>query len=255
MKELLDFAIQTAEQAGKITLKYFQSDIDIEVKPDNSPVTAADREAEDFIRQEIEKRFPDDGILGEEFGEKEGTSGFRWMLDPIDGTKSFIRGVPLYGTMIGLEKDGEPLIGVVRFPPLKQTISALKGNGCYLNLQKCAVSKTEKLANATLTMTSFGDLASDWGDKVLLRLIRKTSLHRTWGDCYGHMMVASGQADICIDTIIHLWDVTPLIPIIQEAGGVITNLNGDTSIKISNAIATNGILHDEILEIIMSSKE
>ncbi len=255
MKELLDFAIQTAEQAGRITLKYFQSDIDVEVKPDNSPVTVADREAEDFIRQEIEKRFPDDGILGEEFGEKKSKSGLRWLIDPIDGTKSFIRGVPLYGTMISLEKDGEPQIGVVRFPPLNQTISALQGNGCYMNDKKCTISKTDQLAKATLTMASFGDLARDWGDKVLLRLIRKTALHRTWGDCYGYMMVATGQADICIDTIVHIWDVTPLLPIIQEAGGRITNLNGDASIHMSNTIATNGLFHDELLELIMSSKE
>ncbi len=254
MKELLKFAIQTAEQAGKITLKYFQQGVAVETKPDQSPVTIADRESELFIRSEIEKYFPEDGILGEEFGKKESRSGFRWILDPIDGTKSFIRGVPLYGTMIGLEKEGIPILGVIRFPPLNQTLAALHNHGCTLNGVPCSVSHTDTLSKATLTMTSYGDLVRDWGDQVLLQLIRKTGLHRTWGDCYGYLMVATGQADICIDTIVQIWDVTPLIPILQEAGGKITNLKGETSLIMKDTIATNGLLQDEVINLINSYK-
>ncbi|MBN2327469.1 MAG: histidinol-phosphatase [Candidatus Omnitrophica bacterium] len=250
MKELLDFAIQTAEQAGKITLKYFQSGVEVESKKDDSPVTIADRETEDFIRSEIEKRFPDDAILGEEFGGREGKTGFRWLLDPIDGTKSFICGVPLYGTMISLEKEGRPILGVIRFPPLQQTLAALEGNGCTINGNPCRVSETSELSESLLTMTSYGDLMRDWGEDILIRLIKKTGLHRTWGDCYGYLMVATGQADISLDTIVQIWDVAALIPIIQEAGGRITNLNNDTSIHMSNTIATNGILHDQVLNLI-----
>ena len=250
MKELLEFAVQTAERAGTITLKYFQSGVDVETKPDNSPVTVADRESEDFIRAEIEKRFPDDGILGEEFGKKESKTGFRWVIDPIDGTKSFVRGVPLYGTMISLEKEGKPILGVIRFPPLNQTLAALDGCGCTVNGTPCHVSETSDLAEATLTMTSYGDMVRDWGEDALIRLTKKTGLHRTWGDCYGYLMVATGTADISLDTIVQVWDVTALIPIIQEAGGKITNLNGDTSINMTNCIATNGILHDEVLKIL-----
>lgn len=254
MKDLLQFAIQTAEQAGRITLNYFQKSIAVEIKPDRSPVTIADRQCEEYIRSEIESHFPDDGIVGEEFGIKESKSGFRWILDPIDGTKSFIRGVPLYGTMVGLEKDGQPVLGVLRFPPINQTLTALTGHGCALNGVKCSVSKTGDLSNALVNMSSFGDLMRDWGEEVLIRLTKNTGLHRTWGDCYGYMMVATGQADICLDTKMHIWDIVALLPIIQEAGGKITNLDGETSIDIQNAIATNGLFHEKVLELIKSGR-
>lgn len=254
MKELLEFAIQAAERAGTITLKYFLRGVEVETKTDDSPVTVADRETEEFIRSEIERRFPGDSILGEEYGLKEGRTGFRWILDPIDGTKSFVRGVPLYGTMIGLEKEGNPILGVVRFPPLGQTLAALDGEGCTINGAPCRVSKTADLASAAVTMTSYGDTVKDWGEGVLLRLIEKTGLHRTWGDCYGYLLVATGNADIALDTVVKIWDVTPLIPIIQEAGGKITTRNGDTSIHMTECIASNGILHEEVIRIFRSQE-
>lgn len=252
MKELLQFAIQAAEQAGRITLKYFQNNVQVEIKPDNSPVTIADRQAEESIRSEIEKRFPNDGIIGEEFGEKTGTSGFRWLLDPIDGTKSFVRGVPLYGTMIGLEKDGQAVLGVIRYPPVNQTLAALQGAGCAMNGIPCSVSKTSDLSKALITMSSCGDVIRDWGEETFIQLVKETGLHRTWGDCYGYMMVATGQADICFDTKMNIWDIAALIPIIQEAGGIITNREGESSIQIRSAIAANAILHPKMLEIVRS---
>ncbi len=254
MRELLEFAIQTAERAGEITLKYFQRGVEVETKTDDSPVTVADRETEEYIRAEIERCFPHDGILGEEYGLKESRTGFRWILDPIDGTKSFVRGVPLYGTMIGLEKEGNPILGVVRFPPLGQTLAALDGNGCRVDGVPCRVSETARLTHAVLTMTSYGDLVRDWGEGILLKLIEKTGLHRTWGDCYGYLLVATGNADIALDTVVKIWDVTPLIPIIQEAGGKITTRNGDTSIQMTECIASNGILHEEVLRIFRSQE-
>ena len=250
MKELLDFAVHVAEEAGKITLRYFQQSFDVHIKPDQSPVTDADRSAEEYLRREIEKQFPDDGILGEEFGEKESRSGLRWLLDPIDGTKTFIRGVPLYGTLIGLESEGESLLGVVRYPPLAQTLAALCGRGCFLNGERCFVSKTRELSQAAVMMTSFEAVVKDWGPETFFAILKETGFHRTWGDCYAYMLIATGRADICFDTSMHQWDVAPLIPIIQEAGGKITNLDGAISLGVNHAIATNGLLHDVFLQLV-----
>ncbi len=250
MKELLDFAVHVAEEAGKITLQYFQESFDVHIKPDNSPVTDADRSAEEYIRREIEKHFPDDGILGEEFGEKPSRSGLRWLLDPIDGTKSFIRGVPLFGTLIGLESEGESLLGVIRYPPLAQTLAALCGHGCYLNGEPCHVSQTSELSQAAVMMTSFEAVVNDWGLETFLSILKETGFHRTWGDCYAYLLVASGRVDIGFDTTMHAWDIAPLIPIIQEAGGKITNLAGEVSLGMTHAIASNGLLHDVFLQLV-----
>ena len=254
MKELFDFAVQLAEQAGEITLKYFRSkQLSVETKPDRSPVTEADRATETFIRQEIEKRLPDHGILGEEFGEKESRSGLRWLIDPIDGTKSFIRGIPFYGTMLAVESEGESRIGVIRFPPLGDTIAALSGHGCFCNGEPCTVSKTDRLSKAALMLSSPEDVIEHWGDQALLGMVKESGLLRTWADCYGYFQVATGQADITLDAVVHIWDVGPFIPIIQEAGGTITDLNGEISLSVTNTIATNGILHDELLQLIRNS--
>ncbi len=250
MKELLDFAVQLAEQAGYITLKYFRTNLQIDSKEDDSPVTIADRSAEEFIRKEIEKRFPDDAILGEEFGEKPGTTGFRWILDPIDGTKSFIRGIYMYGTMIALEKDGESKIGVIRFPAYEETISALKGNGCSCNNDPCRVSGIDSPAQAMIVSSSFRDILQHQGETALLNIIRGTGMQRTWGDCYGYYLVANGRVEASIDAIMHIWDVAPLIPIIQEAGGTVTDVFGNPpSLTMTNMLASNGKIHKALIEL------
>ncbi len=252
MKEIYDFAVKLAEEAGKITLKYFRTDLRVDSKPDLSPVTIADRQAEEFLRKEIEKRFPDDGILGEEFGEKPGKSGYRWILDPIDGTKTFIRGVPMYGTMIAVERDGESLIGVIRFPPSNETIAALSGYGCFFNGARCKGSSTASLAQATVLTTAMDGILKYRGEKTLLRLLRETGIQRTWGDCYGYMLVATGRADAMIDPIVHLWDVAPIKPIIVEAGGRFSDADGNDSTGVTNMVGSNGLVHDGILNILRS---
>ncbi len=250
MHEIFDSAIDLAQRAGKITLDYFCTDLNIESKSDDSPVTIADRKTEEFLRNEIEKRYPDDAILGEEFGEKEGRSGLRWILDPIDGTKTFIRGVPMYGTMIAIERGGESRVGVIHFPPLDETIAALSGNGCYWNGERCGVSQTEALSEASIMTTSMDSILDCWGEQILLRILKETGFQRTWADCYGYLLVATGRADACVDPIMHIWDVAPLIPIVQEAGGRLTDLSGGQSLEMTNMMASNGRIHKAFLDLL-----
>lgn len=253
MKELFDFAVDLAERAGEITLKYFRTDLKIESKSDHSPVTIADRQAEEFIRMEIEKRFPDDGILGEEFGEKPGRSGRRWILDPIDGTKTFIRGVAMYGTMIAVEDAGRAVIGAIRYPPNKETIGAYEGGGCWYNGVRCHVSQTANLKDAAAMTTAPDSFIKIIGQDALLRVFAQTGIQRTWGDCYGYMLVATGRADIMIDPIVSIWDAAALIPIINEAGGRITDRAGREGLGITDVVATNGILHEAALKLLARS--
>lgn len=250
MKDYFEFAKTIAKAAGDITLEYYGSKIDVESKADDSPVTIADKRAEEYLRSEIEKRFPDDGIVGEEFGVKEGKSGVRWLLDPIDGTKTFIRGIPLYGTLIAVEKDGETEVGVVRYPPLHQTLAALTGGGCFLNDERCRVSDTADIAQATALTTSTGHFIDFLGEAAFLAFSRQPKIVRTWGDCYGYMLVATGRADLMIDPIVNAWDVAPMIPIINEAGGRITDTQRNPKLIGHNAIACNVDLHDAALKMI-----
>ncbi len=250
MRELFEFAINLAEQAGEITLNYFRTGFNIEVKSDESPVTIADRTTEEFLRGEIEKRYPLDGILGEEFGEKQGTSGIRWILDPIDGTKTFVRGVPMFGTMVAVESGGMSQIGVIRFPAFKETLAALSGHGCYCNGARCKVSEVDTLKRTTVVTSSFSDILKYQGENALIKVLVETGIQRTWGDCYGYFLLATGRADAAIDATMHEWDVAPLIPIVQEAGGKVTEVHGNAPrLTMNNMLATNGLMHNSMLEL------
>ncbi len=249
-QELFHCAIDLAQRAGKITLEYFRSQIEVEVKHDHSPVTIADQKAEEFLRTEIEKQFPEDGILGEEFGEKKGNSGRRWILDPIDGTKTFIRGVAMYGTQIGIEQDGQSLIGVVRYPPNEITLAAMMNAGCFCNGERCAVSNQQSLSESTLLATAMDGILHRWGEEVLLQLLKQTGLQRTWGDCYGYYLLVTGRADIMIDPTMHRWDIAALYPIVHEAGGQATDHHGHRPHQADHLIATNGWLHQPLLQIL-----
>lgn len=252
MKEVYDFAVQLAEKAGQNTLRYFGRCISIEHKDDASPVTIADQSTEELIRAEIEHHFPQDSILGEEFGVKEGSSGYRWILDPIDGTKTFIRGVPLYGTLIALEKEGASLIGVMNFPPLQTTISALRDGGCFRNGEPCHVSQESRLSQAALMMTSMAEIMDTFGETAFKAILSQTGMQRTWADCYGYFLVATGMAEASMDAKMKIWDIAPLIPIIQEAGGTISDKTGRISLDSPHVIASNGILHAELLHLLNS---
>lgn len=248
--QLLDFAVEIAREAGAITYRHYQGSFVAERKADNSFVTVADREAEAYLRARIRAAFPDDSILGEEEGEQSGSSNRRWILDPIDGTYSFVHGVPLYGVLIGLEIDEEPAVGVVNLPALSEIVYAARGLGCFWNGEAARVSVTSTLDQALLLSTDFG-ICDQYGfgpaAEALQRLVHS---RRTWGDAYGHVLVATGRADIMLDPVMCVWDCAPLLPILEEAGGTFTDWNGTRTIHGGNAISTNGLLFDPVMEVV-----
>ena len=242
LNDLLEFAVEIARGAGEITLQYFRKQPETSRKSDGSFVTIADRQAESYLRQRIKTHFPDDGILGEEEGETRGNSGRRWILDPIDGTFAFVHGVPLYGVLIAIEIEGELRVGVVNMPALGEIVSAAKGLGCFLNGEPARVSTTAELKDALLLSTSFVDATE------LLEARAKVS--RTWGDCYGYVLVATGRADVMVDPVMNIWDCAPLLPIMEEAGGTFTDWRGVRTANGGNSIATNGVLFEEVMSLI-----
>ena len=250
-------ARQIAVEAGKLTLEYFQrDDLVVDRKSDASPVTVADREAEQLLRGRIAAEFPDDGIIGEEFGSSDGTSGYNWVLDPIDGTKSFISGVPLYGTMVGVERDGRCEVGAVYIPGLDELIFAAKGQGAWhvvgdAQPQQAQVSTTDKLSEATLVTSEIATFDERKGGMDAFgRLNRSARLVRTWGDCYGYLLVATGRADIMIDPVMNVWDAAAVQIIVEEAGGLFTDWQGIAAIDSGDGFATNGRLHPAVQKII-----
>lgn len=247
----LELARLAAREAGQWTLRYFQSEsLAVELKHDRSPVTVADRQAEQLLRERIAERFPDDAILGEEFPEKPGTSGYRWILDPIDGTKSFIRGVPLYGTLVGVEHDGRSTIGVIYIPALEECLYAATGEGAWYERgqrapRQARVSTCTALAEALVCSsdTRFPPARREAYD----RLQQAAGVSRTWGDCYGYLLVATGRAEVMVDPIMNVWDAAAIQPILVEAGGTFTDWQGRETIYSGDGIATNGHVLAEVL--------
>jgi histidinol phosphatase-like enzyme (inositol monophosphatase family) len=249
LEEYLEFIVDVTTEAGKVTLEYFLKDIEFETKSDDTPVTIADRLTEEHIRQQIEDKYPSHSILGEEEGETKGDSSYRWIIDPIDGTQAFIRGVPQYTVLIALEHEGKPLVGVIHNPLLKETVSAATGCGSFYNGKPCQVSTTTRLEDAWVQVTDFADLARR-RPEFTERLLSKTYSCRTWGDAYGYLLVATGRVDAMIDPIMNIWDIAPLQPIITEAGGVFTDLDGNQNAMGSSSLACNKSLHKQILNIV-----
>lgn len=247
LRELRSAAEEFARIGGNSTLKHFNKSFELEYKDDDSPVTNADREAEQLIRDEIKKRYPGHGIIGEEFGTENPGSDVLWILDPIDGTKSFIHGVPVYTTLIGVLVNNIPSAGVIYAPALDELVSAAKGEGCTLNGERCRVRKCDSLEKATLLTTDVTSFEEYGFESPLKKLLESTRLHRTWGDAYGHMLVATGRADIMIDPILNIWDAAALLPVVTEAGGSYTDVNGNVTIETGNAISTNIELLPKIL--------
>jgi histidinol phosphatase-like enzyme (inositol monophosphatase family) len=253
LRELLDFSVTIARDAGEITRRYFRKTFGTYHKSNKTLVTDADLEGERYLRRAIEERYPDDAILGEEEGERKGTSGRRWILDPIDGTYSFVHGVPFYGVLIGIEVDGEPTVGVVEMPALGETLYAARGIGCSLNGEPARVSTTATLEDALLLATDFGVCESYGFGRAADELERQVAARRTWGDCYGYVLVATGRADIMFDPVMNVWDCAALLPVMTEAGGTFTDWRGRASIHGGNAIATNGLLFEQVMKIVESS--
>jgi len=250
VRELLEFAVESARDAGKIPLEYFQTELNVSTKPDQSPVTIADKRTEERLRELISARFPDHGIVGEEFGADNTGSSYRWIIDPIDGTLSFIRGVGLFGLLLGLELDGEMVVGVANLPVINELVYAARGLGCFWNGRQARVSQVSGLSDATLLMTDVRSCFVSGRGEAYERLSEATNLQRTWGDCYGHILVATGRAEIMLDPIMNPWDCAALLPILQEAGGTFTDWEGNVTIDGGNAISTNRLLFGEVMRVV-----
>ena len=253
LQPYLDFTTSLAYYAGKITLRYFNTGVQPELKENNDPVTIADREAEAFIRSEIERVYPTHSIVGEEYGEngKNGSS-FRWIIDPIDGTISFIRGVPLYGVLIGLEIDGVARVGAAYFPPLDEMLCAADGLGCVWNGRRARVSQVNKLSDACVVSSDFQNLAAKMPD-VVERFQAKKALMRTWADAYGYLLVATGRAEVALDPRLDVYDCAPYPVIMKEAGGSFGSWSGEEGHTYGEGIACNAALKSEVMELMRGS--
>jgi len=242
---LLDAVQEVARRTGSVALRHFRSALAVESKTDGSPVTIGDRSAEETARQWIMQRFPDDGILGEEYGAHQPAAKRRWLIDPIDGTKTYVRGVPLWGTLIAVCTAEHVLAGAAFFPAVDEIIAAGEGLGCWWNGVRAHVSATASMRAATVLTTDErfgGDRARGEGWR---RLADAAALSRTWGDCYGYLLVASGRAEIMVDAVAAAWDAAPFFPIITEAGGVVTDWRGAATAFGGSIVATNAHLADE----------
>jgi histidinol-phosphatase len=230
---------EVARIAGDIALRYYKSSLVIEAKADGSPVTIADRTAEQAARAWIEKKHPADGILGEELGVTRPDARRRWVLDPIDGTKTFVRGVPLWGTLVALCEGDEVLAGAAYFPAIGEMLAAARGAGCWWNGARCRVSPLATLREATV-LTTDERFAGDRGHLAGWRILSsKAAVARSWGDCYGYLLVATGRAEVMVDGIVSPWDAAALMPIVEEAGGVFTDWKGTRTAFGGSAVATN----------------
>jgi histidinol phosphatase-like enzyme (inositol monophosphatase family) len=238
-----------------LTLEYFQrEDLQVERKDDKSPVTAADRQAEQLLRKRVKDAFPEDGILGEEFGEESGTSGFRWILDPIDGTISFISGVPLYGTLVGVEHERDGVIGVICIPALGECIYAARGGGAWYlkgDSRPCpaTVSHRDRLGDAVFLTSQIDSFRARGAEDAYLALEKAARVTRTWGDCYGYLLVATGRADVMVDPVMNLWDAAALQAVMEEAGGVFCDWRGAPTIHSGEGIGCNRELLPQVLAI------
>ncbi|WP_193047407.1 inositol monophosphatase family protein [Mycolicibacterium baixiangningiae] len=242
--ERVRLGLAMAEEAGRMSRRYFDTrGLDVEVKADGSPVTRADREIELALRDAVATRFPGDGFSGEEYPDTDGDSGYRWIVDPIDGTKSFVRGVPLYANLVALQQGDEIVFGVINLPGADVVVHAERGHGCWRNGVRVHVSDRPALDGAYVMATWL----EDWDAGVIGDLHSQGVVLRTWGDAFGYAMVACGHADGVVDYRAHAFDLAPMPVIIEEAGGRFTSLDGRRVIDAGNGIATNGLIHDALL--------
>jgi histidinol-phosphatase len=245
---LLDLAVAVAREAGESTLRWFQArDLAVDRKADGTPVTDADRAAERLVRDRLAEHAPGDGVLGEEEPEAEGTTGRRWIVDPIDGTKAFTRGVPLYSTLLALDDEHGPALGVIVLPAVGEIVYAGRGRGCWTGPDRPArVSTTPRVDGAYLMSSSY----SHWPDETLLAVKHAGAVLRTWGDGYGYALVATGRADAMVDPMVERYDVAAMPVILAEAGGRFTSIAGAGGAGHGSGVASNGLIHDELLALL-----
>lgn len=244
MPDRFDFAIDLAQKAGALALKYFGQNLEIISKEDLSPVTIADRAAEQLIREAITLEFPGDHVFGEEFGGSK--YGDRWVVDPIDGTKSFICGVPLYATLLSYERDGIAEFGVARFPAIGETVAAKRGEGCFLNGSRCLVSISKDIGQSSIAFGSIATAEDAGRLDGVLQLARAARTMRTWCDAYGHCLVATGRIEAMIDPRVAAWDISAIGPIVEEAGGRFVDFSGNEN-PSGEAISACPGIYTEVL--------
>jgi len=258
--ELLKIALKTAELAEENILKFYQNDVGVEWKADKTPVTIADKGTEELARKFWAKETPSFGVIGEEFGIESPDAEYQWVIDPIDGTKSFIHGVPLFGTLIGLYHKNVPIASVIRLPAMKSAVWAVNGGGAFLDGREVRASKVSQLSEALVLSGTVNTMEDKGFGEGFTKLRRSARLHRGWGDCYGYYLVAAGRAEIMVDPVVSLWDIAPFPLLMKEAGGKFSTIDGKTELFDVNgkptapiyegftSIATNGLLHDAALE-------
>jgi len=251
MPDPLEAALDAAREAGALALRYFTGRFDVTLKPDQTPVTEADREAEQAIVARLRASFPDVGFLGEEFG-AQGDQARRWIIDPIDGTRNFVRGIPYWATLVALEEDGEVTLGVVHAPATGELYWARRGHGAFANGRPLRVSAVDRLAEATLVHSSLNYMKA-LGDRYwrrFVRLVDATERQRGFGDYFGYTFVLRGQAELMVECDLKPWDLAPLKVLLEEAGGRLTDFDGKPTIYSGTALASNGRLHDAALAVL-----
>ena len=261
LRTRLDFAVGAAQASSKLTLAYFGSgSLDQSTKHDGTPVTAADRACEQDLRERITRAYPDDSILGEEFERKVGTNEYEWVIDPIDGTISFVQGVPLFGTMLACMKNGHPFLGVIVLPALhNETIYAADGLGCWHSIgdappTRARVSTTPELSQAIVNTTSMSYFITEPHRRLYESLDTHAKHTRGWSDCYGWVLLATGRVDAVIEPVLSLWDFAAAIPILTQAGGHWTDLSDIQSLESGEMVASNGTLHAQLIDCIQAIK-
>lgn len=249
LSEFKNFSRILTHASSEIIKTYFRTKLTVDSKSDNSPVTIADKKAEEVMRELISKHFPDHAIIGEEFGQTNQDAEYTWILDPIDGTKSFICGAFSFGTLIGLLKNGQPILGVYNHPILNDF---LIGDNLIteINGSKTVIRNCNDLSKAVLLTTDHLNVKKYQNIEKFNSLIQKVKLYRNWGDCYGYYLLVTGYADVMIDPIMSSWDLLPLIPIIQGAGGTITDYQGNDPVKGKSAVASSPDIHSEIISLL-----
>jgi len=249
LSDFKSFSRFLAYKSAEIIKQYFRTEINVESKADLSPVTIADKKSEEVMREVIMKEYPEHGILGEEFGIYNEEAEYQWVLDPIDGTKSFICGTPLFGTLIALLKNGDPILGVINLPILSQYLIG-ENSSTELNDEKARTRECRALNDAVLLTSDFINIGKYQDSEKFLNLARRVKIFRGWGDCYGYYLLATGYADIMIDPIMSAWDIMALIPIIKGAGGIITDYHGKNAVNGNSIIAASSGIHSEVIKIL-----
>ena len=246
-KDLFTFACKAAEDAAQLTLQWFQnSDLTADIKSDGTEVTDADRSAEDLLRSTISKEFPSDTIIGEEAKDSIGSSSRKWIIDPIDGTASFVRGVPLYSSLLAVIDEHGPAIGIIQLPALGESLIAGRGLGAYAGNELAKVSEVHLIEESCISSSSFEQ--PWWPKEALLNITSSGAKIRTWGDGYGYFLVGTGRIEAMIDPSLYTYDIAAMLTIIPECGGKITTWSGESELEDKKGwVASNGLIHKSIL--------